>query len=139
MPLPPLLEDRSKGVEFALVILSPSIFGAVTGLALGASKAAYLALSLIAILGGLAAGVEHDSSLDGFYRGLLGGLLFGTWILIAHALTGSDAKADLPDDPIYLVAITASGGALLGALGGRYRARREPRRETGSNDPPAMS
>jgi hypothetical protein len=126
MPLPPLLDERSNGIEFALVVLGPTLFGIVTGIALGTSKPLYLALSLIGILGGFVAGVEHDSALAGFYRGLLGGLQFGTWILITHAIADNAAKADLPSHPIYLVAITAGAGALLGTLGGRYRAKRLP-------------
>ena len=41
-------------------------------------RPAYLVLSLLGILGGLVAGLEHEGALEGFYRGLLGGLLFGT-------------------------------------------------------------
>ena len=119
-----LLRERSHGLEMALVVVVPIIFGAITGIVLGLSEPAYLVLTLLGILGGFLAGMEHEGALEGFYRGLLGGLLFGTAILTANGLADEPPKAHLPDPTILLVVITAVAGAVLGALGGRMRARR---------------
>ena len=111
----------------AIVVVGPLLFGAVTGWFLGESEPVYLVLSLLGILGGLAAGLEHEGALEGFYRGLLGGLEFGFAILLVHGLRDVPATAHLPDPEVGLIAITAIAGALLGALGGRLRRRRERR------------
>jgi hypothetical protein len=124
LPLPPALDERDKGLEFALVVGGPVSFGAITGIALGASEPLYLVLSVLGILGGFGAGVEHHDALEGWYRGLLGGLLFGSTILITNGIVDKVPKADLPDPAVYLIAITAIAGSLLGAAGGAYRARR---------------
>ncbi len=118
-----LLKDRAPGLEAFIVVVVPLLFGAITGIMLGVSEPVYLVLSLLGILGGFAAGLEHEDALEGFYRGLLGGLLFGTGILLAHGIADTAAKAELPEPEILLVAITAGFGAALGALGGRLRAR----------------
>ena len=71
--------------------------------------------------------MEHEYGLEGFYRGLLGGLLFGVSILVTHGVRDVPAQAELPDPDVLLVVITATAGALLGALGGSLRQRRERR------------
>ncbi len=58
-------------------------------------------------------------------RGVIGGTLFGSFILIGHEIHGHDAKADLPDPSILLIVITATFGAILGAIGGHFRSRAE--------------
>lgn len=114
-------------VRGLLVVGGPVLFGALCGWLLGVSEAAYLLLvGPVAILGGLGAGLDHLGGRSGALRGVLGGALFGASILVVHELTGEDPKANLPDPPILLAVVTAVGGALLGALGGRFRARREP-------------
>jgi NO-binding membrane sensor protein with MHYT domain len=118
-----MLKDRSSGLEAVIVVVVPLVFGAITGIMLGVSEPVYLVLSLLGILGGFAAGLEHESALEGFYRGLLGGLLFGFGILLAHGIAGVEAKAELLEPEVVLIAITATFGAGLGALGGRVRAR----------------
>lgn len=124
--LPPLLDDRTAGQELALVVIVPSLFGIVTGVMLGVSEAAYLVLALLGIAGGYAAGLEHPGARYGAYRGLVGGMQFGVWILITHdVLFDAAPKAELPEPHILLVAVTTGFGVLLGALGGRRRARHE--------------
>ena len=118
-----LLRDRTAALEAVIVVVVPLVFGAITGIMLGVSEPVYLVLSLLGILGGFVAGLEHEYALEGFYRGLLGGLLFGTGILLAHGLAGVEAKAELLEPEIVLVAVTAFFGAVLGALGGRMRER----------------
>lgn len=119
--MPTLLKDRSNAEEAIIVIVIPLLFGAVTGWVLGLSEPIYLVLSLLGILGGLAAGLEHEYGLEGFYRGLMGGLLFGLGILLANGIIDKEPKAHLPDPEVLLIVITAGFGAALGALGGRIR------------------
>jgi hypothetical protein len=123
-----LLRERSHGAEMALVVVVPIIFGAITGFFLGESEAIYTVLALLGILGGLVAGLEHEGALEGFYRGILGGLLFGTSILVTNGLLDEEPKAHLPDPEVLLIVITGAFGAALGALGGWFRLRRERKR-----------
>lgn len=124
MALPPLLIDRSARVGVMLTVGVPSVYGALCGVALGASKVGYLVLTLLAIPGGFVAGLEHVDPLEGVWRGLTGGLLFGTAILVTHDLIANAAKATLPDPQTLLIVITAVGGAALGGLGARSRSKR---------------
>lgn len=103
----------------------PILFGLVCGFLLGISESAYLIASILAILGGFFAGYEHEGGRDGAMRGVVGGTLFGSFILIGHEIHGHDPKADLPDPPVLLIVITAAFGAILGAIGGRARSRAE--------------
>jgi hypothetical protein len=125
--MPTLLKERTNREELFIVVAIPLLFGAVTGWMLGVSEPIYLVLSLLGILGGLAAGLEHEYALEGFYRGLLGGLLFGLGILLTHGIIGADPKAHLAEPEVLLIAITGGFGAGLGALGGRLRERRTKR------------
>ncbi len=119
-----LLRERSHELEMGLVVVVPIIFGAITGFALGQSEPVYVVLTLLGILGGFVAGMEHEGGLEGFYRGLLGGLLFGTAILVTNGLLDETPKAHLPDPEVLLIVITAAFGAALGAVGGWMRTRR---------------
>ncbi|HEX2084107.1 MAG TPA: hypothetical protein VHF89_00360 [Solirubrobacteraceae bacterium] len=120
-----LLRERSHALEMVLVVVVPVVYGAITGIVLGENEAAYTVLALLGIGGGLVAGMEHEGALEGFYRGLLGGLLFGTAILAANGIMDEEPKAHLPDPEILLVVITGAAGAGLGALGGWLRVRRD--------------
>jgi hypothetical protein len=117
----PLFRERSRPVQALLGGVVPALFGAVTGLALGASAALYWVLSLVALIGGVLAGFEHRDGWGGADRGLVGGTLFGSFLLIAHAISGSDAEVKLPGFEPILIVFTAIIGALAGALGGRLR------------------
>ncbi len=120
---PPLLYPRPPAEQLVVAVAVPVVFGVFTGLTLGWSEPLYLVLSILGIAGGFLAGMEHDSPLEGIYRGLLGGLLFGSAILIAHGLADTEPKAELPDPEVLLIVITAGFGTLLGWLGARRRAR----------------
>jgi hypothetical protein len=109
-----------------LLVVVPSIGGLIGGVLLGVTEIGYLVYSVLAIGAGYFGGMEHVGGWNGFYRGLIGGLLFGVWILIGHGvLFDEEPKAHLPDPEILLVVITTVLGVLLGALGGRHRARLE--------------
>ena len=122
MRLPPLLSEHPRSVQALLAIVLPVAYGAVTGYFLGVSEPAYLVLSLIGVVGGIGAGFDHVGAADGVKRGVLAGSLFGAAILIAHEIHGADAKADLPEPAILLVAVTTALAVLFAALGGRLRA-----------------
>lgn len=124
---PPMLHERPSPVEFLLAVIVPLAFGAVTGLMLGVSSGLYLLLALLALVGAFFAGLEHDRPLEGLYRGLLGGLLFGTGVLLAHGLTGVTPKTKLPDPEALELIITAVFAAAFSTIGAASRARIERR------------
>lgn len=126
---PVLIDERSTPLELGLIIGGPILGGILAGLALGISEALYLVVSIIAIAGGYTAGMEHAGAVEGLYRGIIGGLLFGTTILLTNAVVDVAPKADLPDPAVWLIAITGVLGSVLGALGGRWRARYEAARK----------
>lgn len=121
MEAPPLLASRPPAAQIVVGDVVPAVFGIVTGIMLGVSEIAYLVLSLLGILGGFAAGLEHEGPAEGAARGFVGGVLFGAFILFAHEISGMDAKAHPPEPHVVLVVITAVLGVLLGALGGWRR------------------
>ena len=79
-----LFRDRPTPLKIATGLLVPAAFGALTGLVLGVSTPGYWALSLLALAGGVLAGFEHPDGWSGADRGLLGGTVFGTFLLLAH-------------------------------------------------------
>src|SRR3954451_9584790 len=102
----PLLRTRPVPVQILLVVIVPALFGAIRGWLLGVNKTAYLVLSILALLGGYAAGTEHKSGAEGALRGLIGGAVFGLFILLVNEALDKEPKADLPDPKIWLLAIT---------------------------------
>lgn len=106
----------------------PTATGALAGVFLGISAAVYWVIGVIAFIGGIHAGFEHADPWDGAARGLVGGTLYGTGLLLAHAIAGNDAKVSLPDFEPILVVFTAIIGVLLGALGGKIRGSAMQRR-----------
>ena len=118
----PLLRTRPVPVKILLAVVVPAAFGAICGWLLGVNKTAYLVLSILALLGGYAAGTEHKGAAGGALRGLIGGSLFGGFILLTNEWLDKEPKADLPDPKIWLLAITVGVGVILGTLGGRARA-----------------
>jgi hypothetical protein len=130
MQAPTLFRDRARPVQIVLGGAVPFVFGAVVGVLLGVSAGLYWALSALAALGAVLAGLEHQDGWGGADRGLVGGALYGLGILLAHAIAGTHAKVSLGGFPPLLIVIDAIAGMLLGAIGGRLaRAMRE--RDTG--------
>jgi hypothetical protein len=134
MYAPPLFRDRPRVVQVIAGGVVPAVFGAVVGLVLGESAAGYYGLQVLAVAGGILAGFEHRDGWGGADRGLVGGALFGTSVLIAHELAGTHATVALPSFPPILAVFTAIIGMLLGALGGRLgrAARDRPAAKTAS-------
>lgn len=122
---PPLLLDRAPGAQVVLAVIAPIVLGVVTGLSLGWNEGVYIVLSLLGVLGGIGAGYEHLGADEGGVRGFCGGVLFGTFILLAHQLSGEEPLAHLPEPEGVLVVVTTVLGVLFGAIGGTLRARRE--------------
>ena len=130
MRQPDLLESHPPERQMILMLVVPAVFGIVTGILLGVSEIVYLVLSILGIGGGYMAGKEHIGAREGAIRGFTGGILFGTFILPAHALTRLDRQAHLPEPEILLVVLTTVFGIGLGALGGRSREKVESRAAT---------
>ena len=130
MHTPTLFRDRPRPVQIVLGGAVPLAFGAVVGVLIGVSAGVYWALAVLAGLGAVLAGFEHQDGWGGADRGLVGGALFGLGILLAHAIAGTHAKVSLGGFPPLLIVIDAIFGMFLGALGGRIargmRERREP-------------
>jgi hypothetical protein len=123
--LPPLMSEHPRPVQVVLVAVVPAVFGAICGYFLGVSEITYLILSVIGVVGGVGAGLDHLGARAGARRGLAAGSIFGAAILIAHEIHGAEPKAELPDPPILLVVITTVLGVLFAALGGWLRERYE--------------
>ena len=126
----PLLMDRPQSQRIFIAIVVPALYGLITGLLLGVSAGAYTALSLLGVLGGLAAGYDHSDANEGAVRGICGGMLFGTFILLGGTLIGKEAKASIPDPQWTLPVITTVLGAIFGAIGASVRGRYERREVT---------
>jgi hypothetical protein len=129
--LPPPFLERPFWLQVVGGIVVPVVFGLLTGFALSVNEILYYAMSgPLGILGGFLGGIEHRSSDEGFVRGAVGGLLFGSFILLGNEiLNPAHPKAHLPDPQVGLVFVTTILGAILGALGGHWRMRQERRVE----------
>jgi hypothetical protein len=126
--LPPLFDERPFWLQIVGGIVVPVVFGILCGLVLGWSEILYYVLAgPIAIVGGFLGGIEHRSVDEGVVRGTIGGLVFGSFILIGHEIANNAPKAHLPDPQGGLVLVTTLGGAILGGLGAYWRSKqREP-------------
>ena len=121
---PELLRDRPRPVQIVAAGVVPLLLGAVAGVLIGTSTGAYWAVAAVVSLGGVIAGFEHQDGWGGADRGVVGGLLYGIGLLIAHAIAGTHAKVSLGSFPPLFAVVTAIIGMFLGALGG-YIARRD--------------
>lgn len=116
---PPLFRDRERPAQILVGGVVPFVFGAAVGIVLGVSSGGYWGLSAIAAVGGFLVGFEHEDGKGGARRGLIGGILFASGILLAHVIAGTKAKVSLGSVPAVLILIDAFFGVLLGAFGGR--------------------
>ena len=123
MKLPPLFRDRPVAIQAILAVVLPIAFGALCGFELAQSKAAFPILMLVAGIGGIGAGFEHPGAGPGALRGVVGGALFTTALVLVFEARGLPALTPLPAGlPITAIGY-AAGGPLLGALGGWLRGR----------------
>jgi hypothetical protein len=118
--------ERGREAQILLAVVVPFVFGAIVGVVLGISAAAYWILSAIAAVGAVLAGLEHPDARSGALRGLFIGAVYGIGLLLAHAVAGSDAKTSLGSFPPLVIVIDAIAGAILAALGGWLGAHRGP-------------
>jgi uncharacterized membrane protein YccC len=122
-------DDRPFSLQVIGGIVVPVLFGILTGLALGWSEVLYYVLvGPLAIAGGFVAGMEHTRTEDGVVRGAIGGLVYGSFILIGHEIANNAPRAHLPDPQGGLVFATTLFGAILGGLGAYFATRRVPDR-----------
>ena len=126
MSLPPAFEERTAAEQIIGAVVVTMIFGVVTGFALGWNEIAYYILvGPIAIAGGFLGGMEHRGADEGLVRGAMAGLVYGSFVLLGLEILNEEPEAYLGDPQAGLVFMTTIVGAILGALGGSYRVRRE--------------
>jgi hypothetical protein len=117
--------QRSEGQKVIIGAVIPALVGALAGFLVGASAAGYWVVAILAGVGALLGGFEHDGGWDAADRGFFGGVIYGTTLLLVHELIHNQAKVSLGNFPPFLVVITALAGTLLSAAGGRLaRGRR---------------
>jgi len=126
---PPLLLERPVPARIALGLAVPSAFGFVCGVALDTSQPLYIVLIVIAAIGAVLGGFEMYGSGQGALRGVVGGTLFGLFLLLAHELVSGDATVKLPHPAILYLIFTILPGAALSAWGGRLRLEYDERDE----------
>ena len=119
MYAPVLFRDRSRRVQVILGVVVPAVIGGLAGVLLGVSGAGYWVIGLLGGIGAFVAGFEHRDGWGGAARGFVGGAIYGTALLVAHALAGTHLKVSLGSFPPLLAVLTAIIGTLLSAAGGR--------------------
>jgi hypothetical protein len=126
MSLPPAFEERTAAQQVVGAVVVTIVFGLLTGFALGWNEIAYYVLvGPIALAGGFLGGMEHRGADQGLVRGAMGGLVYGSFILLGLEILNEEPEAYLGEPQAGLVFVTTIVGAILGALGGAFRARRE--------------
>ena len=129
--MPPLLNTRPAPVRVILAVAVPVVLGVVAGYMLGVSELVYVVFALLGLAGAYVAGLEHDTARGGMLRGVVGGSLFGLFILLGHGFFFDSApKAHIPDPAVIHVVITTAFGAAFGALAGRRRAKHERKQDS---------
>jgi hypothetical protein len=125
--LPPPFFERPFWLQLVGGIVVPAVFGILTGFTLSVNEILYYVMAgPLALAGGFLAGIEHRGADEGFLRGAMGGLIFGSFILLGNEMLDPDeTKAHLPEPQVGLVFVTTLVGAILGAIGGAWRARQD--------------
>ncbi|HYB23025.1 MAG TPA: hypothetical protein VED41_04460, partial [Solirubrobacteraceae bacterium] len=104
---PKLLRDRSRPEQVVLGGVIPAIAGVIAGVLVGVSGGAYWGYGALVAIGSVVAGFEHQDGWGGADRGLVAGAVYGTALLLAHAVAGTHAKVSLGSFPPLLAVITA--------------------------------
>jgi hypothetical protein len=116
---PVLFRDRPRPLQIVIGGVAPAAIGALAGVLVGVSTGAYWAVAVLAAVGGFVAGFEHQDGWGGADRGLVGGGIYGTALLLAHTIAGTHAKVSLGSFLPLFAVVTAIFGMLIGAAGGR--------------------
>ena len=105
-------------------LILPSAFGLLCGLALGVSAVLYVIGAVLALLGGIGGGMQYERRRDALIRSLVGGALFGAFILLGFELGGADdPTVKLPHPHVVLLVFTVVPSIFLHWLGWRLRPR----------------
>src|SRR5918992_5426062 len=139
MKLPHLFKEQPFPVQFVLGFVVPALLGTACGFVLGWSAPGYWGFQAVALLGGFVAGMEHRGGWEGADRGAFGGVIFGSFILLAHPVHGAHPHVHLGEWPGMLPVFTALFGAIAGGLGGRSRAKKERQQEELRRERPAAT
>jgi hypothetical protein len=115
---PTSFHDRSETAQAIIGAVAPALVGGVAGVLIGASAAAYWVVAVLAAVGAFLGGFEHRDGWDAADRGFLGGVAYGTALLLVHTLINDRLKVTLGSFPPALVVITALAGTVLSAAGG---------------------
>src|SRR5918998_2197971 len=98
MSLPPAFEERDAVQQIIGAVVVPMVFGLVTGFALGWNEIVYyLLVGPLAVAGGFLGGMEHRGADQGFVRGAMGGLVYGSFILLGLEILNDEPEAYLGD------------------------------------------
>ncbi|APE36656.1 hypothetical protein BOX37_25090 [Nocardia mangyaensis] len=92
------------------------VAGALTGILLGVNLWAYIVATLVSVVGALPAGSQHRTVGGALLRGLVGGTLWSTALLIAHGVTGLPATSALPEPPVAFLPFCFLPTALVAAI-----------------------
>jgi hypothetical protein len=132
---PVLFRDRSRPVQVVSGGVLPALIGALAGVLVGVSSGAYWVVAVLAGVGAFVGGFEHRDGWGGADRGFFAGLIYGTALLLAHAIAGTHAKVSLGSFPPLLAVVTAIVGMLLSAAGGRIARLQRERAGTVTGEP----
>jgi hypothetical protein len=124
---PELFNHRPRGAQIASGVVAPAVLGAAAGILIGATSVGYWVLAVLAAMGAFIGGFEHPNARSGALRGLVGGTIYGGFLLLAHAIAGTEEKVSLGDAPALLIVVTAIIGAVLSAAGAAIRSRHDRR------------
>src|ERR1700756_1061892 len=126
-----LFRDRSPTAQLVVAGVVPMLIGALAGVLLGVSAAAYWGIGALAAVGAFLSGFEHVDGWEAADRGFVSGLIYGTSLLLAHELAGTPPQASLGNVPALLAVVTAIAGSLLCAAGGPLSRLQRGRRAAG--------
>jgi len=106
--------DRPRPIQIVFVCISPLLYGALVGIAVGISAMDYWVLSIIGGITAFLAGLEHPTPGPAVPRGAATGAVYGVGVLAAHAIAGTHATVALNGFPLTIVVTGIAGGILTG-------------------------